>query len=1251
MAETLAPGLEEEQKYRQYGANDDQINEWKQSQVDDFRKHGASDQQINDYFGVKETDTSAMKAYVNKNLEAFNESRKAKDGTPQKEAASFGEYFDAGWENSVTGLAKAGHLPDTVLPEHADFLARIASNIGQVTGDLPAMWAGGQVGASAGAMAGGFAGSAVPGVGTIAGMGVGAIIGGGAGAFAAPAAMRRLLMDSYEANHVRSAGEFMSSLSGVTWEAIKGVTVGALTSGAGMVVKPGVQALAELATMTTAGAAMEGRLPELQEFVDGAVLLGGFHLATGSVPTKLRNIFAKTGEKPMDIVEATHADPVLKQELLSENTDLPKQAEPPSLPETDLDRALAGESKPAPEPPKEPLTADAEKIDKDTKNVLSLVAENKEPDSPALFSKQWINDRWNQFYRANVDRVDPLYQAEKESGATFSGKNSVFELASSVSGWRGKFESFVMQPRDWRGRPVEGGGTIDAKTGKINGESLEKALAPIKKERQSDFMAYAMSQRILERTEAGFKVASKDKVESAKNVVATHASEFEDTFQRVVSWNNRVMQYAMDTDLISKESHNRIRAGSKNYVPLLVAQDFNEWTGKLSGNDGGLYKAMDEGSTDKKLNSFEEMMRNAGRVVKAGELNQIKKAYGDMVETSPNGRALGEKIDKPTGADNEITFKRNGQLEAYRIPSDKAEAIKSLNADPGKTALWAKMLMAPSGWLRTGTVLNPDFILRHGERGLFVSAVQSRSLSGVFSAPIDVARSMYQNLAAIGDITNNSEAYQTFLRSGGAQSSIFGIEDLLGKQNIWDLNKETGNFLAQTWNSALKPLEYVAHLSDNMARVAEFKRAGGVGADLEGQFKAGYEARNVTLDYMRAGSQIKAVSSFIPFMNIGIQGIDRMVRGWKEDKIGFTARAAAALTVPTLLNWWANRNDSRYRDAPNWEKDLYWIIPTNKWEKAANLADAQSRPEDMRRLASDGTWEVNNGTTLRISKPFELGLLFASVPERLLNRFADEDPRAAKELMGTLLRGALPNVLPTAVTPMFEQATNKNFFTGRPVVSSHVEGMLPEYQYNEYTSTVAKQLGKVISYVPGLRDIGPKDAKLASPQVIDNYIHDWSGTLGQYVLKTVGYGERLAGVTQHVPDAAMTMADIPFVKAFISRNPSQNLQPIQDFYDDYEKAARINTTISTLMKSGDADSINQAMQLQQTKQKDMLQLTEVKKSLGTLAKAINGVNDHPTMTPTDKRQLIDSMYYQMSMIAKMGNRMVDANRKALNAQQ
>ncbi len=471
----------------------------------------------------------------------------------------------------------------------------------------------------------------------------------------------------------------------------------------------------------------------------------------------------------------------------------------------------------------------------------------------------------------------------------------------------------------------------------------------------------------------------------------------------------------------------------------------------------------------------------------------------------------------------------------------------------------------------------------------------------------------------------------------------------------------------KVWNlpgTIKQGLEWAAHVSDTAPRLAEFKALGGASegeigkesykpADPEARASATSGAREVTLDYDRNGSQTKVMRALTPFMNIGIQGTDRLVRAFKEDPAGYASKAAMAITLPTIVNWAINHNDSRYQNAPQWEKDLYWLFPKDKWEPAVNPADAISRPPDLRRQNQDGTWEVNNGTTFKISKPFELGVLFGSLPERLLNKFFTDNPHELTDFLATVGHGLLPNVMPAVLNPVLEQASNHNFFTGRPVISSHAEGLVPELQYNEYTSLPAKQLGKLLGYVPGIDFIGPKDAKLRSPMVIDNYIHDWGGTMGQYALQIAGRAANWAGLDGDVQKPAATLADMPVIKAFISRNPGQNLQPIQDFYDSFEKANRLNASINDLMKKGDPASVQQAMAMQKDNAGDLTRLTAIHAALGAQSKVLQYINAAPTSVykADEKRQLMDSAYYQMSMIAKQGNQIIDARRKSINAQQ
>jgi len=98
---------------------------------------------------------------------------------------------------------------------------------------------------------------------------------------------------------------------------------------------------------------------------------------------------------------------------------------------------------------------------------------------------------------------------------------------------------------------------------------------------------------------------------------------------------------------------------------------------------------------------------------------------------------------------------------------------------------------------------------------------------------------------------------------------------------------------------------------------------------------------------------------------------------------------AAGITAPSVLLWYAQHNDSRYQDVPTWEKNVFWIVLTDKWEKA-DEATASGYKDDQRRIFS-GELQVNtatSGASLNIHRRCCLWLMVerASITSRIVNR-------------------------------------------------------------------------------------------------------------------------------------------------------------------------------------------------------------------------------------------------------------------------
>ena len=244
-----------------------------------------------------------------------------------REPSGFFDAFVGGYQGSATGLAFRGKLPDIVLnPEEADWYERLGAGAGSVVSELPI----GVVGGAIGAIGGGAAGSAVPVVGNVAG----AVVGGGAGSMALPAAIRESYIQAYTKGEIESSADFLNRVGLVLKQTAKEGLIGGLTAGAGRAATLTAQTAgagakttlaagmtAEASTLVVAPAALEGRLPEPQEFMDAAILLLGFKGATvGGAQlvkgaAKLAEIYRRTGKTPIEVMADAQRDPTIAEDL------------------------------------------------------------------------------------------------------------------------------------------------------------------------------------------------------------------------------------------------------------------------------------------------------------------------------------------------------------------------------------------------------------------------------------------------------------------------------------------------------------------------------------------------------------------------------------------------------------------------------------------------------------------------------------------------------------------------------------------------------------------------------------------------------------------------------------------------------------------------------------------------------------------------------------------------------------------------
>jgi hypothetical protein len=290
-------------------------------------------------------------------------------------------------------------------------------------------------------------------------------------------------------------------------------------------------------------------------------------------------------------------------------------------------------------------------------------------------------------------------------------------------------------------------------------------------------------------------------------------------------------------------------------------------------------------------------------------------------------------------------------------------------------------------------------------------------------------------------------------------------------------------------------LQMFSEMTENATRIGAYMRARERGLD---PVTAAYVSREGTVDFARSGPAFRALNAIIPFFNVQNQGVDRFARAFLANPKGIMMKAAAGITFPSVALWFMNKDDERVKELPQWQKDLFWIVPTNHWVDVTNQDDLnrlQQLSSAYKRQLPNGTWQRNDGTIWRIPKPFVEGILFGSIPERVLNAYYAHNPNAFKNLDRSILQALTPKFIPQIAVPLLEQWANRSFFLDRTLVPERLTQMSPQYQVTPYSSETAKKIGGVVRSV-----IGDKSS-FGSPIVIDNYIREWTGDLGNYVVQ------------------------------------------------------------------------------------------------------------------------------------------------------
>jgi hypothetical protein len=566
---------------------------------------------------------------------------------------------------------------------------------------------------------------------------------------------------------------------------------------------------------------------------------------------------------------------------------------------------------------------------------------------------------------------------------------------------------------------------------------------------------------------------------------------------------------------------------------------------------------------------------------------------------------------KPPADDDVVRVMRDGQPEYYRVPDP--ELLRTLTSFKVPEKHWAiRPMIFLKRLLTAGVTASPEFMVRNYIRDSGSAWVLSDdkfrlgwdSAAGALRPLVDDSDQRAMMLAGGSFIGGN-------IHGGSPDETAAALRRALRKKGL--TSKQIEDHLATIARTPLQvwdKWQAVGSALENANRNAVYKAAIEAGRSPK---EAAYLARDL-MDFAMQGDSkfIQFFADVLPFFNARLQGLYKLYRqGGKKQLRKAMLLRAGSITAATVALWAWNSlmYADGYDELEEWDKDTYWHI-------------------------APGT-----AFHTRIPKPFELGVIFATAPERLARAVFGQDrlgqtaQSAWTQISGTLAM----NPVPQAVMPIVELWANKSSFTGRPIESFSDQSLLPEARAEWYTSDTMKAISSAIGNASGL-----------SPKRLEHLWNGYTGTVGGYLLDSVDWLARQVEGQPERPELAW--AELPALKALYRGDMvPKSTRYTTEFYDLLDKANDVSGTIKEHTLAGKLDRaadleakwswlLGERIDSKRAKAGFMHQgvrdINKARDRLSDIRKEIEGIVVMPGMTDTEKRQAIDKLALERNALTK-----------------
>ncbi|MGI9251033.1 MAG: LPD38 domain-containing protein [Pseudohongiellaceae bacterium] len=661
--------------------------------------------------------------------------------------------------------------------------------------------------------------------------------------------------------------------------------------------------------------------------------------------------------------------------------------------------------------------------------------------------------------------------------------------------------------------------------------------------------------------------------------------ELADKFEKHQAFNEQLLDFAQGGGILGDSTRAAIEEMNKNYVPFhrVVESEINGTQVQAGGNP---FQRL-TGGTQNINNVWDNIVNNAGMVIRMSMINDGKR----------------QLLRKLGGTDHLGSGKRNQQAGVYAAPIDKETKPVSVGSDQllrkvveAMGVSWKDYRLAketgmyPAGeqgtWLEATVLMvdqmqngledfvqfwkfnqdpkgdNVEMYMDAGEKHFFEINDPNLMDSLRFLGP----RGTNLLLGILG-------AFSATLRRGVVAVPVFQIKNFIrDTTNAWLLSSNVkvpaARALRVVFSRMNKDPAYVEMLLngggfanrsqglqaqrkvivdptrlaafydrfmgrfENANRLAEYKAAREAG---ESPRRAALLSREISTDFaMRGSSDIaRYLAISVPFLNARAQGLYRVKRQFDlpETTISYATRGLA-LAAATMALYALNKDDERYKELPEDIKDLNWVFFTGDQEDDYIL----------------------------MPKPFESGMLFGTIPERMFEFAEQENGKEFADALGwMMLQTFHMDMTPQVFQPLVDLRTNKKF-TGAPIIPNYLKNVEPGEQYTYYTSEAVREAAQAMG---------------VSPIKMEHLLRGYLGTLGTYGIGAADAMIRAATDPEdrqfgEDPTRGETWKENILVKGLIdplvNEGPPRRTKYKTDLYDMLRDAQLVANTVALKQK-------------------------------------------------------------------------------------